>query len=220
MTKAICAFLLCLSFIACKKDQTENNSCVDDARTAYYLDFWKTEFLKRNSMSPTYFDAHISQIEPSANCWNSGITFRVSYRVTIDWAEIDNYDEFIVKLYPSDAYKYLNIPRDTFLDASQMQVILDKEIWFSAIGPVNPITSLKYGSYNDAVKAFRDSVKSGVIFPDRISYFVPGHLPRKNGNPFFLGSGTIDRSLKRCIQGNFDLATGKSSADTTACVMN
>ena len=218
MKKIICLIAVCLAFLSCKKDDTQDKSCIDDTWTAYYLDFWKEEFLKRNSMSPGYFDAHISQIKTSTNCWNSGITFRVSYKVTIDWAEIDDYNDFMIKLASSDpAYQHLSIPRDTFLNASQLQIILDNEVASSSIGPVKSISSLKYGSYSTAVKAFQDSVKSRFIVPERMNYFVPGKLPRKDGYPYFIGYGIINRDLNQCIYGYFNLVTGESYADTTAC---
>ena len=54
----------------------------------FYTDFWKTEFLARNGMSQAYFDAHITDVDTWSHTWNSGISFRVIYLVTIDWAVI------------------------------------------------------------------------------------------------------------------------------------
>ena len=206
--------------MSCKKERTPDNSCLNEAQTSYYLDFWKMEFVKRNAMSQSWYDAHISDVRTSANCWNNGITFRVEYKVKIDWAVMDDYNEFMVKLASSDpAYPNLNIPRDTLFDTTQLQMILDNEIWYSSLGPVKPITSLKYNSYNTALQAFRDSVKSNVISPEQLAYFVPGKLPRKDGYPYFIGYGTINKSLNQCITGYFNLVTGESYADTTACEM-
>ena len=141
----------------------------------------------------------------------------MNYKVTIDRAVIDDNADFIVKLYPDAAYQHLNIPRDTFLNASEMQLILDNEIEGSCVGTVKSLTSLKYGSYNAAVNAFQDSVNSDVIVPERMAYYVPGKLPRRNGYPHFIGFGTIDRSRNECISGDFNLVTGESSANMTPC---
>jgi hypothetical protein len=224
MTKQKYIILLVLIFaFSCKKDksnsnQAPNNVCMDSSTTATYLDFWKSEFLIRDTMTSAYFNSHISQIKASANCYNSGISFRVDYKVTIDWAVIDDYNQFIVELYSSEpAYQYLNIPRDQFLGTSVLQTILNNSVEGSYIGYVKSITSLPYSSNAIAIQAFQDSVGSSVILPQSISYYVPGKLPHKDGYPYFLGFGTINDSLNQCIEGYFNLVTGQSHSDTTVC---
>lgn len=216
-------FIFCIMF-SCKKDKVVDNqtrtggNSIDSTYTSYCFNFWKNEFLTRNSMNDTYFNSHISQVKTSLDYWNSGITFSVAYKVTIDWAIIDNNDEFMVKLYSTEsAYQYLNIPRDTFLNETQIKIIIDNNVFNSAIGPVKPINHLLYSSYNIAVQAFKDSANSNEILPDRLSYYVPGKFPRKDGNPYFIGSGVINQSENKCINGYFNLVTGKSQANTTVC---
>src|SRR6187549_3139506 len=102
MTRAVIVIALCMLAMSCKKERTPDSTCLNDSQTAYYLDFWKKEFVKRNAMSQEWFDQHISDVKTSANCWNSGITFRVEYKVKIDWAVMDDYSDFMVKLSSSD----------------------------------------------------------------------------------------------------------------------
>ncbi|MBI5541463.1 MAG: hypothetical protein HY951_15470 [Bacteroidia bacterium] len=224
MKKLNLIILICICFaLSCKKDtpveNTVNNNCIDNSLSAYYLDFWKSEFLNRDTMTEEYFNSHISEIKTSAFCWNSAITFRVAYKITIDWAVIDNYDEFIVKLYSSEsAYQYLNIPRDTFFNVNQLMFILEHKVFNSAIGPVKSLNNLLQNNYNNAKLAFQDSANSSYILPTRLSYDVPGIQPSKNGYPYFIGFGTINQSANQCITGYYNLSTGEFDARETPCL--
>lgn len=172
-------------------------------------------------MSEEYFNSHISQISVSSHCWNSGITFRVEYKVRIDWAVIQNYDEFLVKLYSSEpAYQYLNIQRDSFFNSDQLNEIIDLKIMNSAIGPVKSLDCLLQNNSINAIHAFQDSTNSIYIFPKQISYEVPGKFPRKDGYPYFIGYGIINQNANQCIQGYYNLYTGEFFAHEDPCIIS
>ena len=81
-----------------------------------YFGMWKKEFLKkRNNMSHSYFDSHVSIITYDNNCSKSGVGFRVEYQVRYDWALIKQNDMFAVLMSSQeDAYRHLPIKRDRF----------------------------------------------------------------------------------------------------------
>jgi len=204
----------------CSPEELTSNprSCIPEDKTAYYYDLWKSEFMARNGIDQDYFDTHIASIWTSSNCWNSGISFRVTYRITIDWARIDRSDKFIVMLYESEnAYRYLDIPRDVFLDAYQVGRVLDNRVFGSAVGPVEPLEQLAYETCVGAADAFQDSTGSAVILPTRIAYYVPGKIPREDGYPYFIGRGVIDADSNQCVVGYFNLITGASYSRPDAC---
>ncbi len=199
----------------------KGNKIMDSSLTTYYLNFWKKDFLSRNKMSLNYFDTHISNIEASSYGRNRGISFQVNYTFTLDWAKIDLFDSFLVKLSASEqACTMAEIPRDKFLDTSQLQIYLKFCGWGSEIYFINAVNNLKFPDYESAVKAFQDSVHSNAILPDRISFYVPGKFPRNDGYPYFIGFGMINKRLNECITGYFNLVTGEFSSHTTPCVIN
>ena len=195
-------------------------ACIPEDESAHYADLWKREFMGRNNISESYFDTHISSIWTSSNCWNSGITFQINYRITIDWAIIDRADKFIVMLSSStNAYQYLDIPRDVFLDDVHIGLVLDNSVFGSSVGPVVPLENLPYESCWDAVLAFQDSAGSEEMLPTRIAYYVPGKIPRVDGYPYFIGWGIIDLDANECIDGYFNLFSSESDAWMTYCVI-
>jgi len=176
--------------------------------------------MARNGISEDYFNTHVETLWTGSVCWNSGITFRIHYRVTIDWAEIYRTDKIVVLLYESeDAYRYLNIPRDVFLDAYQIGRVLDHNVFGSAVGPFEPIESLGYATCLEAAEAFQDSTGSAAIQPTSIAYYVPGKVPREDGYPYFVGKGVVDEDANECITGYFNLHSGASVTWLTACVV-
>jgi hypothetical protein len=183
-----------------------------------YFDVWKSEFMARNGISEDYFADHISWIWTSTNCWNSGISFYVNYRITVDWAVIDRSDQFVVWLHASErAYQHLNIPRDQFLNLDQLRNMLDNRVFGSSVGPVVPLENLAHETCLDAVGAFQDSTESPEMLPTRIAYYVPGKIPREDGYPYFIGRGTIDEEANECIVGYYNLVSGAFEVRSSSC---
>lgn len=206
----------------CSPEEHAQNprTCIPEEKAAYYADLWKAEFKARNGIDEEYFNTHVSSVSTGSLCWNSGVTFIADYRLTIDWAVVDRRDKIVVMLYSSEnAYRYLNIPRDVFLEEPDIDLILDNGVFESSVGPVVPLESLPYASCADAVRAFQDSVQSSDILPTRIAYYVPGKIPREDGYPYFIGRGEVDPSENICIDGYFNLFTGEAEAWLTACVV-
>jgi len=219
MRKFICIIVVVLSIISCKKKDSQHDGILSDAQRAYYLDYWKGELLQRDSMSIGYFNAHISGISGTTSRWNSGVMYRVSYQVTIDWAVIDYYDEFVIDLSSAESgYQYLNIPRDSFLQAPELQKMLDYSICGSVIGPVKSVNSLKYASYGLAVAALKDSANS-VYFNQEWLTSAPYGSTSRDGFPYLRCSGTINSNQNKCIIGSINLATGQTSVETTPCLI-
>ena len=186
----------------------------------YYFKIWKNLFLTRNQISEDYYNSHLEIISCTIRKWDSGISFYLSYIMHIDWADIEGDDNFLVLLNSSATeYQHLNIPRDVYLTEREITVILDNRVYGSSIGKVNPVENLLYTDYEQAVSAFQTAVNCDKIFPQRLAYYVPGKLPRIDGDPYFIGFGTLDSLNNRCIDGYFNLITGIGSAHETVCII-
>jgi hypothetical protein len=53
-----------------------------------------------------------------------------------------------------------------------------------------------------------------------ISYYVPGKLPREDGDPYFIGIGTLNKTQNRCIVGYMDLITGAAASHEDVCTIS
>ena len=68
------------------------------ASRADYIPIWRAEFLRRNAMTAAYFDEHVTVIDTNVQCWQTGATFRVRYRVSYEWTSAELTDGFYTPL--------------------------------------------------------------------------------------------------------------------------
>jgi hypothetical protein len=186
----------------------------------YYFKIWKDLFMSRNQISQDYYDTHLEITSREIFHWQSGISFRLYYKLHIDWAEIQGVDDFLIVFFSTESgYQHLSIRRDVYLTKAEIEIVLDNHVFSSCIGPVNPVKNLLFTSYDQAVAAFQATVNCAKIFPQQTAYYVPGKLPRIDGDPYFIGLGTLDSLNNRCISGYFNLMTGIGLAHETVCVI-
>lgn len=191
-------------------------------RRDIYLEIWRKQFLKRNKMDRTYFDSHVSVTKYDVGCqWNDGLAMEVNYRVTYGWAAIDHKDEFVLLLYDQDAaYRHLPIKRNHLFNEEEVSYAIDQRVYFSSISPVKALDKLKFSSYEDALKVFRKKAGSEKLDNVRLSFSVPGNVPRENGYPFLLGRGLKDVKRNECVVGHMNLVTGETVMDEYPCRVN
>lgn len=184
-------------------------SVLSQSQDSFYYGVWKSELLVRNGIESSYFDQHFQNIHLSSKEWKNGITFRVDYLFNFDWLKFKVTDQFLIKLNSSfTAYQYLNIPRDILLDAEWTTFNIRNDINYTGTCKINKIDRLLYKSCKEAYQSFKDSSGYDVIYPERISLYVPGKLPRIDGYPYFIGSGIIDSTTYDCVKGYFNLVNG------------
>lgn len=189
-----------------------------------YLEIWKKQFLKRNSMEQAFFDKHVSVTKYDIECqWKSGLSLRVAYNVTYDWAVVGHQDQIVVLLYDQEKiYRHLPIKRDHLFDEEEVSYAIDNAIFFTTVGRVKALDKLGFASYEDALKAFRKKIGSENLDNVRLAFFVPGRRPQpsEDGHPYLLGRGIDSMDKNVCIGGYMDLVTGEVVAQENACVVN
>lgn len=186
-----------------------------------YFGIWKKQFLERNGMEQSFFDKHVLVDKYDVECqWASGLSLRVEYRVTYDWAVINQHDQIVIALYSQEeAYRHLPIQRDQLLTEEEVSYMLDESV-FSSITPIKDLDKMKFSSYEDAAKAFKEKIGTEDLENVRLSFYVPGKVPRQDGHPYMIGWGVIDGNRNLCISGYMNLVTGESEAHETACVVS
>lgn len=190
---------------------------IDDSLSNYYFQIWKTFLLEKNNMAEDYYSQHITQTAMSSNEWVGGISFRVDYIMNIDWIDIPCHDKFFIKMDSSyDPYQYLNIPRDIFFNQSEIEFNIANNV-DSEISTYNLVEKLKYDNCIEVCEAVKKASGYENFSPYQVSYYVPGNLPREDGNPYIMLRGTIDESENRCLKGHINLVTGGCTMRETVC---
>ncbi|WP_109358881.1 hypothetical protein [Brumimicrobium oceani] len=183
-----------------------------------YFEIWKSLVMNKSAMSESYFDAHIVDYKISSIAWNAGVSFRIDYQLKIDWMTINCQDEFLVTMNSSyEAFEHLNIPRDVNFDESQIDFNINNMV-HSEISSYNLLDQLKYNNCDELKTAIKDSTGYQVAVPDRATYYVPGKLPREDGDPYVLIIGTINNQENKCLKGHINLNTGEWEAWEDVCV--
>jgi hypothetical protein len=118
MRKIIIVVFIFTIIFSCEKstDFCESGECQK------YFKIWKDIFISRNQLSESYFNDHVFPYRTDIDSWNDGKSFRVEYKIKIDWAEANLSDQFIIWIDPSTTGLYPSIPtpRSTYLSKDQI----------------------------------------------------------------------------------------------------
>lgn len=215
MRKTILVCFLFTSLFSCEKiDLCESDNCDK------YLDIWKDLFISRNNMTSEYFDKHITPAYSTIDSWNDGQSFRVEYKVKIDWAETTLADQFIVWISPSTEglYPSLQLPRNAWLNKTQINSALDLFAFSSQIYKVAMVEHLKYSTRNEAKELLE--TESGINnLEDGEIYYESPSFNECLGHPFYRIRDEIDKSKNECISCTLDLVTGDADIRNVPCVL-
>ena len=193
-------------------------SILSVSQDSFYYKIWKSELQNLNEIDSIYFIRHFKKIHLSSVEWNEGITFRIDYLFSFDWLKFKVTDEFMIKLNSSSSsYQYLHIPRDTLLNDNWTRFNIRNGINYEATCLINKIEKLPYKSCSEACQSFKDSSGYDVMYPERISLYVPGKSPRVDGYPYFIGHGIIDSTTYHCVKGYFNIVNGKYEVHEDYC---
>ncbi|MGC1390836.1 MAG: polymorphic toxin-type HINT domain-containing protein [Bacteroidales bacterium] len=216
LLKCDCAGYLAPSdTVACSGTLCQSDTCQN------YFAIWKDLLLSRNQMSPDYFDNHITPCSTSIDRWNDGISFRIYYKVKIEWAEILMGDQFIIWLSSSTSglYPSLPLPRDTLLTKEQINTAFSLMAFSSGMNVISSINVLRYHSFTEAMNAVArgsgvDTLCTGDL------YYDPPHLdPAPSGQPYLRANGILNWNENKCITGLLNLYTGEVKTIFDQCVI-
>ena len=228
-----------LLLTACNKETVEkdgekcgNNECtfsspipsfgnvLTQSKQDEYHGIWKAILMDKSNMSASYFDTHIIDHKISSSEWNAGTSFEINYIMRIDWMTINCSDKFLVKMNSSyEAYGYMNIPRDVYFDQPRIESNIDAKV-NSEISSYNLLEQLKYSNCSDLKTAIKDSSGYDVAKPANATYYVPGKIPREDGDPYVLIKGTVNQQENKCLNGQINLNTGECNVCEDACGVN
>ncbi len=199
----------------CFETPCTNDTCLT------YLSIWKHLLISRNNMTQDYFDNHITVCRTNLNKWNDGISFEVSYKIKIEWAEVILWDQFIIWLDPSTAglYPSIDIPRSTLLAETQITSALNLMAFSSGISTISSINDLKFHSRQDAMKAIIRLSGVDTLCTSELYYERPHMDTPPSGQPFLTAHGVLNWNENRCISSRLNLYTGEVNVDFYQCVI-
>lgn len=193
--------------------------CQSDTCQTYFA-IWKSQFLSKNQMSSDYFSSHVTPCQSQLYNWVDGISFEISYKVKVDWAEAVLTDRFAIWLSKTTLglYPSLSLSRNSLLTNDQISSLFSIQAFNSSINTVSSASQLKYSSLNDAMKALIkasnvDTLCAGDVFYQNQNLLAPPH-----GNPCIEASGALNWNENKCITSSLDLLTGEASVFYNVCI--
>ncbi len=156
-----------------------------------YRQIWQAEFQRRNQFSADVFAASVAIDREEIMRTDSGNYYWVVYFVRGGWVSIKAVDQLMVfRKSSAGAHRTLSLPLDTWFSAEQVAQAVDARWDASEMTRVSPIGQLAYASL-DAAKA-EISKKTGItqFIDTEAVFYVPGKLPRSDGDPYLLFTGT------------------------------
>lgn len=200
---------------SCTKEQKE--ICASELCIQYQY-VWEDLFKTRNNMTDEYFDKHITIMKTSISSWRSGESFSIDYYTTINWAKIENNDQFIIlKSAEAGPFAALNLPVDIYLSKEEINSALDFRAYSSSMANIKAHANLKYKTKALAIEAARKKTPYKNARSGKPFYIADKVNNKASGNPFLTGMGRINKSENRCFETNLDLITGEITYRKTVC---
>lgn len=163
----------------------------DQSLFSTYRPIWQESFCKRNNFTSEEFAAMIAIRSEEIMRGNWSHHYRVDYTLKRDWVEIRCHDQVMVFMRSeADVYRHLNIPRDKWFSADEFAMAIDKRLDNTETTTVSTIKSLAFSSLEAAKQEVTD--KTGIIrfLQAEVAFYVPGKLPRTDGDPYLLFIGS------------------------------
>jgi hypothetical protein len=172
-------------------------------------------------MSPDYFDNHITPCNTNIDKWDDGISFRIYYKVKIDWAEVLMGDQFIIWLSPSTSglYPSLSLPRDTLLTKEQINTSFSLLAFSSSMNVISSINELKYHSNAEAMTALIRGSGVDTLCTSDLYYNPPNLGLAPSGQPYLRAYGILNWNENKCITGQLNLYTGEVKTTFNQCMI-
>lgn len=217
-------------FLSCEKEkQIRKTTCIPTEAYEYldnskvgtlctsdlcleYFNIWKELIKEKSSLNQAFVDSHIEYCYSELMSFADGVSFRICYKLKVDWAIAYNCDQFIVKINSDNTlYPSLDLPRDTYLSKEEINIAVENRAFHSHITKISSIDNIKYSSMDHAL---HDLIKySGVNQLCLNTIWIN----ESNGHLILKASAQYDNEFNSCIEGTIDLITGEKKVDDTPC---
>ncbi len=193
--------------------------CTSDTCENYFT-IWKELFISNNQMTEDYFDNHIFPCMTILHKWNSGISFRISYQIIIDWVEAWVQDDFIILIDSAENhFPHLDLPRDTLLSKDQIEMAVSGGAFSSRMHKVEPIDHLKFPTLQNALDTLISTAGVDTLCSRSIYYESHSKNSPSNGHPYLEANAFLNLKENQCIYTDIDLVTGEIKIRHDLCMI-
>lgn len=221
------SILLAFSIWSCEKDnQKRTVTCFQENEYDYlnhykidsictseictnYLNIWKEFFKEKNSLSDSFFDEQVILCQSSIDNWNEGVSFRICYKIQMDWAIAYRCDQFIVKI-ESDSNLYPELPRNEYLSKDEIRFAINQNRFNSRIGSVSN-SDIHFSSMDDALNKLIEDSNVNTLCVSEI------YVDESTGNLILEAWAGYENEENSCIKGKIDLINGETEVTDTPC---
>lgn len=162
-----------------------------------YLSLWQELLTEQNGTGNEVFADKIKVVSSRIETYPNMDEFRVEFIQKIGWLEIRGQHIFTVKLSSSEGgYKHLPLPRDKWFGKDDIKLAIAKKLFNST--PLN-LTAAK-APFFSSLEAAKEFIKKEAGIDNFIEceqvFYVPGKLPRIDGDPYLVFAGTRTKAVK------------------------
>jgi hypothetical protein len=195
--------------------------CQSDTCNTYF-GIWRELFLAKNQMTQGYFDNHITVCNTGTfKNTQQGISFYLSYKITIDWFEAKLESDFLILLSPAytQLYPELGLPNNTLLSKDQINGQINNTFFSSPMPIITSVNHLKYSSRQEAIKVMAHAVGVNDMCESTLSFQYQDIDNPPIGHPILTASGALNWNENKCVSGIMDLSTGFFKVENNACMI-
>ena len=177
-----------------------------------YLEIWKELFKEKNNLNDDYFINHIQLCESEVNPWKNGISFRICYKIGVEWAIAYACDQFIIKINKDNHYyPALDLPRDEYLSKEKIRIAVENRAFSSNMTNLSHSDHLKFTSMGNAMSSLIKTANVNTLCMNMI------YIDKTSGNITLEAWAEYENEENSCIRGSIDLITGKAEVTDTPC---
>ncbi|MBN2596928.1 MAG: hypothetical protein JXR82_09115 [Marinifilaceae bacterium] len=219
--------LLILSVWSCEKDKHERTvTCIQGNAYDYlnyykidsictseictnYLDIWKELFKEKNNLSDSFFDEHVILCQSYTDDWNEGVSFRICYKIQMDWAIAYGCDKFMIKINDGSNL-YPELPRNEYLSGNDIKFSVNQNRFYSRIGFVSG-SEINFFSMDEALNRLIEDANVNTLCVSNI------YVDETTGNLMLEAWAEYENEENSCIKGKIDLVSGETEVTDTPC---
>lgn len=177
-----------------------------------YLEIWKELLIEKNNLSQHFFDNNIQLVKSKTNKWDDGVSFRICYKLTVEWAIAYNCDNFIIKIdKDNNLYPALDLPRDTLLSKDEIGIAVGNRAFSSNITELSNSDDLKYSSMENALNTLIDYANVNELCYGEI------YINDTTGNLTLSANAEYENENNSCIEAHIDLIDEKKVVNDQPC---
>lgn len=180
-----------------------SETCLD------YLHTWEEFFKEKNNLSDSFFDEHVILCQSNIDNWNEGVSYRICYKIQMDWAIAYGCDKFMIKIN-SESNLYPELPRNEYLSKDEIRLAIDQNRFYTRISSVSN-SEINFSSMNDALNKLTEDANVNTLCVSEI------YVDESTGNLILEAWAEYENEENSCIQGKIDLVSGETEVTDTPC---